>query len=617
MRSRLSIAILSLALGLFCGTAKMDAAPTSDEVSFRFRISKVEVDPRLNPNGENMDKLESILAGPNASRIQRIELRASSSPEGPFFLNERYAHERAEWVKSFINERYPSLPASVWQVEEVPEDWDGVAEYLRHSTEDYKAEAMQIVRSNSSNRKELLQDLYAGEAWDDLYKYAFPWLRAVKLRIVYSDTPVSGQQQEEQQQQQEEQQQQGQQGQGQQGQRPPRISGPIVSEGALAIFFERSITAVKPEFHRNILDIERIKDEVGRGANKLEIVGYASPEGTTAVNQSISKKRLDAARNYLSKQTGIPLDSISVRDAGEDWSGLAKAVESSYEGSDREEVLRILRDDSLSQDAKENSLKKLDGGRTWQSLIKDQMTDLRRVEVSCITVESEPEAPEIPEIIENEIDIPQEEVEVEEAEIEIEPTDITVGTIELPEEPVEPVGKYPRPVLGVYTNLLYDAATAFNLGLEVPLGRHLTINADAIYTDMPFYGAGNHMGLKIGELGLHYYFKDDGPGLKGWFVTANAGGGFYDLATKAKRAEGSLLYLSGGAGYSFQLGPESSHWRLMLSAEMGPMRTPYKYYEMNDAGNLFLKRQDTFMWGLPTRLEVSLMYVFYSKNRTF
>lgn len=617
MRSRLSLLALSLVLSLAAGVTRLNAAPTSDEVSFRYRIGKVEVDSRLNPNADNMTKLENILAGPKASSIQRIELRASSSPEGPYYLNERYAHERAEWIKAFINGRYPSLPSSVWQVEEVSEDWDGVADYLRRSTEDYKAEAMQIVRSNSSNRKELLQDLYAGEAWDDLYKYAFPWLRAVKLRIVYSDEAVSGQQQGQQQGQQEGQQQQGQQQQGQ-GQRP-RVKEPIVSEGTLAIFFERSSTAVKPEFHGNAGYIELIKQEVSRGANKLELVGFASPEGTTAVNRSISKKRLDTARDYLSKQTGIPVDSITLSDAGEDWTGLTKAVESSYDGADREEALRVLHDSPLSQDAKENTLKKLDGGRTWQSWINDQMTDLRRIEVKCVTVQTEPEKPEIPDIIENEIDIPQEEIEVEGVDVEIEPTDITVETIEMPEEPVvvEPVGKYPRPVLGVYTNLLYDAATAFNLGLEIPLGRHLTINADAIYTDMPFYGNGNHMGLKIGELGAHYYFNDEGPGLKGWFVTANAGGGFYDLATRNKRAEGSLFYLSGGAGYSFQLGPESSHWRLMLSAEMGPMRTPYKYYETNEAGTLYLKRQDDFMWGLPTRFEVSLMYVFYSKNKMF
>ncbi|MBO4656677.1 MAG: hypothetical protein J5639_02780 [Bacteroidales bacterium] len=175
------------------------AASSTDEVSFRYRISSVDMDTKLNPNGENLAKLDDLLSKEKISSVQRIELRASSSPEGPYFLNERYAHERAEHLMQLLSQRYPSLPASVWQVEEVAEDWNGVADYLRRSTEAYKNEALQIVRGNSPNRKELLQDLYAGEAWDDLYKYAFPWLRSVKLHIVYGEVrPQQDQQQEPQ-----------------------------------------------------------------------------------------------------------------------------------------------------------------------------------------------------------------------------------------------------------------------------------------------------------------------------------------------------------------------------------------------------------------------------------
>ena len=618
MRSRLSIAFLSLALSLVAGTTQLSAAPEPDEVSFRYRIGKVEYDPRLNPNSENLTKLESILSGPNASSIQRIEMRASSSPEGPYFLNVQYAHERAEWMKNFITERYPSLPSSVWQVEEVAEDWDGVAEYLRHSTEDYKSEAMEIVRSKSSNRKELLQDLYAGEAWDDLNKYAFPWLRAVKLRIVYSDTPVWEQQEQQvqpqdQQEQPQDQQEQPQDQQGQQGQQGQRVVEPIFSDGTFPIIFKRSSSVLDQALADNSRQIDLIKQEVERGADSLVLVSYASPEGTQAVNMSISKKRSAAVRDYLSKQTGIPAEMITIRDTGEDWEGFTKAVNNNYEGADRDEVLRILRDDTLSPDAKENALKKLDNGRTWQSLIQNQANDLRRIEVYCLKAakEEEPVKPDIPEITDTDVDIPQEDIEVEDITVDIEETDINVETIELPEEEevvvVEETG--PKPILAISTNLLYDAGTAFNLGVEVPIGRHLSINADAIYNNMAF-SEGRLLDVKLADLQLYYYFNDKGPALKGWFVSAGGGGGVYNIATKTKGWEGDVFYLMGGTGYSFQLGPESSHWRLRLEAGMGPLWTDFKYYERNDKGELYHKRNDHLDWGLPTNVEVSLIYLF-------
>ena len=590
MRSSLLLSALSLALCLSAGAARLSAATPPDEVSFRYRIGKVEVDPKLNPNGENLTKLENILSGENASSIQRIDLRASSSPDGPYSVNARYAHERAEALKKYVSERVPSLPESVWNVEEVPEDWDGIAAYLRHSTEDYKDEAMQIVRSGSANRKQLLQDLYTGEAWDDLYKYAFPWLRAVKLRIVYAEPGAP-----------------------EQGAPTPQVAGgKIVSDGAFPLYYGRSSSVFNPDFSGNSGQIAAIRREIAAGADSLALVAYASPEGTEAVNNSISNRRSVAVRDYLSRQTGIPAGRISFRVVGEDWDGFYKSVVNSYQGSDREEVLRILTDASLSPLAKENALKRLDGGRTWQSLIKDQMPDLRRVEVTCLKAVQKP------------VEQPVEEVEEEVVEEEVEEEVIEEEVIEeeVHEEVVEPEVVTPkeklevnRPLFAVSTNLLYDAATAFNLGLEIPLGRQFSLYADGVYNNMPFPLVDNSLvQLMIGDLGVNYYFNTQGPAFKGWYATAGVGGGKYNLVGKKAGYDGVIMYLAVGGGYSFQLGKGNSPWRLKLAAGFGPMHTPYKYSERNAAGDLVHRGDYTFTWGLPTSLQADLVYVFQRRG---
>jgi|GEM_PF-2610597 len=415
MRSSLLLAALPLAFCLAAGTARLSAAtPPPDEVSFRYRIGKVDVDPRLNPNGENLSKLERILGGPQASSIQRIDLRASSSPDGPFYLNERYARERAESLIKSLSERFPSIPASVWRVEEVPEDWDGVADYLRRSTEAYKNEAAQIVRSNAPNRKELLQDLYAGEAWDDLYKYAFPWLRAVKLRIIYSEAgtpePVT-----------------------------PPSAGRIVSLSASPLFFERSSAVFQPGFSGNAGQIAFIQQRIADGADSLALVSYASPEGTIAVNQSLSERRAAAVRDYLSRQTGIPAGNISVRTVGEDWDGFYKAVYNTFQGTNRDEVLRILGNTAMGPDAKENAIKRLDGGRTWQSLIQNQMADLRRVEVQCLKAAPKPEKTVVEQPVEPVVPVVEAVEEVQEEEVQEEVVEEVAE--EVTEEAVEEVAE--------------------------------------------------------------------------------------------------------------------------------------------------------------------------------
>ncbi len=736
MRSSLFLAALPLAFCLAAGTARLSAAtPPPDEVSFRYRIGKVDVDPRLNPNGENLSKLERILGGPQASSIQRIDLRASSSPDGPFYLNERYARERAESLIKSLSEQFPSIPASVWRVEEVPEDWDGVADYLRRSTEAYKNEAAQIVRSNAPNRKELLQDLYAGEAWDDLYKYAFPWLRAVKLRIVYSEAgtpePVT-----------------------------PPSAGRIVSLSASPLFFERSSAVFNPGFSGNAGQIAFIRQRIADGADSLAIVSYASPEGTIAVNQSLSERRAAAVRDYFSRQTGIPAGNISVRTVGEDWDGFYKAVYNTFQGTNRDEVLRILGNTAMGPDAKENAIKRLDGGRTWQSLIQNQMADLRRIEVQCLkaapkpekTVVEQPVEPVVPveeaveevqeevqeevvaevaeevaeevaaeeveeeevveevaaeeaveevveavvaeevqeevqeevvaeaaeeaveevaeeeaveevieevteeaaeevaeeeiveeaaeevqeevveeaveeaqeEVVEEAVEEAQEEAQEEVAE-EVQEEAVEVAEIEQEEaiEEAAPVVVPPaaptystvtryKPLAGVTTNLVYDALTAFNVGLELPFGRHWSVTADAFYNNMP-RSENRLTKLLMGDVGVNYYLNSEGPAMKGWFALADIGGGVYNLVTKRRGFDGKIYAVTFGAGYAFQLGPEFSPWRLKLGVGFGPVSTPYNYSERNAAGNLVDKGSDSFTWGLPVNLQAKVVYLFQHK----
>lgn len=358
--------IWTVLAGLFTlpGVQSLAADAASDDVSFRFRSSKTQIESAVRPNADNLAELDRILSGPRAASIVRIELRASSSPNGPTYLNKKLAHERAQGVMDYVNANYPSLPASVWQVEEVAEDWDGVESYFQRSKKAYKEEALQIVRGAAANREELLQDLYTGEAWDDLVKYCFPYLRTVKLHIVYgSSAPLT--------------------------EPSPDFTRPDLSGGrsepmqlvSNALYFERGGRTVKDSYMQNTSQWDKIRGGLADlGSDSVLVEAYASPEGTISGNNALTQRRVDAAKDKLSRELGIPASQITVRAMGEDWRGLRDNVAATYQGKDRDDVLRIL-DSSLSEEVKKSALRRLDGGRTWQHLLDNEMKTLRRVVV--------------------------------------------------------------------------------------------------------------------------------------------------------------------------------------------------------------------------------------------
>ena len=67
---------------------------------------------------------------------------------------------------------------------------------------------------------------------------------------------------------------------------------------------------------------------------------------------------------------------------GEDWAGLAREAGKSYDRANRDDVLSILSDNSLSGGQKKAAIRALDGNATWQYLITNQMAILRSVIVS-------------------------------------------------------------------------------------------------------------------------------------------------------------------------------------------------------------------------------------------
>lgn len=141
---------------------------------------------------------------------------------------------------------------------------------------------------------------------------------------------------------------------------------------------------ILPDFQNNSQELARIRAKLNelRGNedvtfNKLDLIGYASPEGGTEFNDRLSKKRVESFAGYLSSQYLILRGRLHSEWKGADWEGLKKRVRS-MSFSAKDEVLDIL---ELPIQQRTPALKKLDNGKVYSMLLEEVYPPLRRTEL--------------------------------------------------------------------------------------------------------------------------------------------------------------------------------------------------------------------------------------------
>ena len=124
---------------------------------------------------------------------------------------------------------------------------------------------------------------------------------------------------------------------------------------------------------------------------KIEITGYASPDGKGALNRQLSEERMVALKNYLCRELpALSNDLFSLRAAGENWEGVRRWVAARPDMKYRDEVLRII--DRVPVDrGRKKRLMDLKWGRPYVYLSEHCFPTLRNACVVVVRVE--PEAP--------------------------------------------------------------------------------------------------------------------------------------------------------------------------------------------------------------------------------
>ncbi len=175
-----------------------------------------------------------------------------------------------------------------------------------------------------------------------------------------------------------------------------------------------------------------------------------------------------------------------------------------------------------------------------------------------------------------------------------------------------------RSLFALKTNLLYDAISAVNLELEVPIGESYSVASELIF---PWWLSDSRQDcfelLNFNVEGRYWFgSRENRAQLTGWSAGLYVGGGYYDLERNGKGYQGEHL-LSGGVscGYAHSIGGSA---RLEYSLGLGFVTTKFREYHAQKCDSQWLlvrQRYGRTTWFGPTRLRVSLVFMLNRKDK--
>lgn len=158
----------------------------------------------------------------------------------------------------------------------------------------------------------------------------------------------------------------------------------------------------------------------------------------------------------------------------------------------------------------------------------------------------------------------------------------------------------------IKSNLLYDATTTLNLGVEGSLGKKMTFDLSANCNPWHFNDFRIKHGLIQPEIRYWFCEKFMGHfiGLHGAYARYNVGGLFFNDNMKHHRYQGHLF--GGGFTYGYQW-VLNDHWNLEAALGIGYARLNDKKYPCADCGTV-IKNESRNYFG-PTKIALSIVYI--------
>lgn len=156
----------------------------------KFDVGKSVINPTISNNASELTiintTLEELTGDKNIS-ITNISITGFASIEGTPLVNERLSEQRAKSLQSYIQQKY-NLPYSLFDVDWVGEDWEGLVKLIESGDMQQKQEVLAIINSTEilDGREKKLMQLGGGKPYLFMLNTYFPLLRKVNYVINYT-----------------------------------------------------------------------------------------------------------------------------------------------------------------------------------------------------------------------------------------------------------------------------------------------------------------------------------------------------------------------------------------------------------------------------------------------
>lgn len=161
------------------------------------------------------------------------------------------------------------------------------------------------------------------------------------------------------------------------------------------IHYAINSSTASPEMEQNGTELARLdnffdelKQDTLRHVTSIAITGYASPDGTTAYNTELARKRAQQLSTWLCKRYGIKGTDITITSHVIPWSATTEAIEhSSLKDSDK--LVKLVNSGQAPM-VIDNELK--GEANAWAWLKSDILPDMRRAVVTVAYTEDRMES---------------------------------------------------------------------------------------------------------------------------------------------------------------------------------------------------------------------------------
>lgn len=438
----------------------------------------------------------------------------------------------------------------------------------------------------------------------------------------------------------------------------PQQKAESIKQVRIPLYFKVDKYEHDTENISNTASIDSMFRFIGRtGFAKLrsiDITGYSSPEGANEHNVQLGTKRAKYVENLIGERFPELKGRIVTRSGGEAWEMLRGRIQKDrfLTRATRDKVVAIIDAEGVAPDTREWRLVNKVGtdpmiGQVWPHIFNRHFPQLRCsiviLEIDEDASEEEPAAEEVvvaePVVEEPAVTEPVADKSLETSDLSssVLPEKAQVDTIQVADSLAVSrqldtmVGDgnrfktlQPRkPLLGVSTNLIYDATFIPHYGFTsvpsfsieyYPDRGNWTFGADVDWSHWLHYEGHRFNQIHNITLNARRYFKSGEDSFKGLYLLGNINTVQYGLGWDAKGWEGEAVGLSAGIGNKWRFARIYIDVGVCVGAlysrfdpyVWGNDATKWYYYDYIGKPEDFRERSKSLLWLGPTRVWISI-----------